>query len=75
MCGNGGHSCPKMTHVFKNCRFYQCVSDIPGKSRSSNIYRLAFFRKMHIMCLLGMGTTPSDRIKFHIIFGGKRVEL
>jgi len=28
MCGNGGHWCPKVTHVFKNCRFYQCVSNM-----------------------------------------------
>ena len=28
MCGNGGHVCPKVTHVFKNCRFYQCVNDM-----------------------------------------------
>jgi len=28
MCGNGGHVCPKVTHVFKNCRFHQCVNDM-----------------------------------------------
>ncbi len=36
MCGNGGHLCPKVTHVFKNCLFHQCVNDmlcqIPGGS-------------------------------------------
>jgi len=28
MCDNGGHLCPKMTHIFKSCRFYQCVSNM-----------------------------------------------
>ena len=28
MCGNGGHLCPKVTHIFKNCRFHQCVNDM-----------------------------------------------
>ena len=28
MCDNDGHVCPKVTHVFKNCRFYQCVSNM-----------------------------------------------
>ena len=28
MCGNSGHLCPKVTHIFKNCRFYQCVNDM-----------------------------------------------
>ena len=28
MCDNGGHLCPKVTHIFKSCRFYQCVSNL-----------------------------------------------
>ena len=28
MCDNGGHLCPKVTHIFKSCRFYQCVSNM-----------------------------------------------
>ena len=82
MCGNGGHPCPKVTHIFKNCRFYQCVSDIPSKSRTymlyaktqEKIYSLAFSRKMNIMSLSGAAALiPANTISY--FFERKRVEL
>ena len=54
MCGNGGHLCPKVTHIFKNCRFYQCVSNMLGqipvftKSRNSVKNAMKGYREINV---------------------------
>ena len=60
MCDDGGHVCPKVAHIFKNCRFHQCVNDmlcqIPDllckirKRKKPVLYENPFGRKEFTLC-------------------------
>ena len=50
MCVNDGHPCPKVAHIFKNCRFYQCVSNMLRQSPVSFYKPQKLKASIHLLC-------------------------